>query len=193
MAKDVAALKKTDGGDILVYGSATLVKALPEFVDARNGFAQPALALVRPHLVKQAKACGIAMAAIRDSHHFGALGLDVEPFATEGLIAMSFVNGVARMVPDGGRKPVYGTNPMAFAAPREGQPVVFDQASSAMANGDIRLAAREGRPVSEGIGLDRNRATFLRVAIHASRAVAARVYFTCCRTPVWTPNEENLA
>ena len=28
VAKDVAALKKADGGDILVYGSATLVKAL---------------------------------------------------------------------------------------------------------------------------------------------------------------------
>jgi dihydrofolate reductase len=28
VAKDVPALKKTDGGDILVYGSATLVKAL---------------------------------------------------------------------------------------------------------------------------------------------------------------------
>jgi dihydrofolate reductase len=28
VAKDVAALKKTDGGDILVYGSATLAKAL---------------------------------------------------------------------------------------------------------------------------------------------------------------------
>lgn len=28
VAKDVAALKKTDGGDILVYGSATLVKSL---------------------------------------------------------------------------------------------------------------------------------------------------------------------
>lgn len=28
VAKEVAALKKTDGGDILVYGSATLVKAL---------------------------------------------------------------------------------------------------------------------------------------------------------------------
>jgi dihydrofolate reductase len=28
VAEDVAALKKTDGGDILVYGSATLVKAL---------------------------------------------------------------------------------------------------------------------------------------------------------------------
>jgi dihydrofolate reductase len=28
VVKDVAALKKSDGGDILVYGSATLVKAL---------------------------------------------------------------------------------------------------------------------------------------------------------------------
>lgn len=126
-------------------------------VDAANGFAQPALELVRPHLSAKARFAGIAMAAIRDSHHFGALWADVESFAAEGLVAMSFVNAIARVVPFGGRQPVYGTNPMAFAVPRAGHPpLVFDQASSAMSNGDLRLAAREGRAVPLGTGVDKN-------------------------------------
>lgn len=126
-------------------------------VDARNGFAQPALALAAPRLIKKCRANGIAMASIRDSHHFGALWLDVEPFAAKGFIALSFVNAVSRVVPHGGRKPLFGTNPMAFAVPRSGHlPLVFDQASSAMANGDLKRAAQQGREVDPGIGVDRD-------------------------------------
>lgn len=126
-------------------------------VDAKNGFAQPALELVQPMLAARARTFGIALAAIRESHHFGALWLDVEPFAREGLVALAMVNATARVVPFGARTPVYGTNPMAFAVPRAGgPPIVFDQASSAMSNGDVRLAAREGRPVPVGTGVDRN-------------------------------------
>jgi delta1-piperideine-2-carboxylate reductase len=126
-------------------------------VDACNGFAQPALSLAAPRLVERAGANGIAMACIRDSHHFGALWLDVEPFAANGFIALACVNAIARVVPHGGRKPVFGTNPMAFAVPRAGQlPLVFDQASSAMANGDIKLAAKDRRTVDDGVGVDRD-------------------------------------
>lgn len=124
-------------------------------VDASNGFAQPALALAAPKLMEKARDNGIAMVCIRDSHHFGALWIDVEPFAAEGFIALSNVNAIARVVAHGGRKPVFGTNPMAFAVPRQGRlPLVFDQASSAIANGDIRLAAKEGRSIGLGAGVD---------------------------------------
>jgi len=127
-------------------------------VDAKNGFAQPAFAAARDLLVGRAREYGIALLAVRRSHHFSALWPDVEPFAEkEGLIALSFVNSFACVVPHGGRKPVFGTNPIAFAAPRNGEPpFVFDQASSAMANGDVQIAAREGRLLPEGMGVDRN-------------------------------------
>lgn len=125
-------------------------------VDARNGFAQPALAAGTPLLLEKVKACGIALLAVRQSHHFGALWPDVEPFARQGLVALSFVNSFACVVPIGGSKPVYGTNPIAFAAPRAGgDPIVFDQAASALANGDVRIAAREGRSLPPGSGVDR--------------------------------------
>ncbi|MFO1105301.1 MAG: Ldh family oxidoreductase [Amaricoccus sp.] len=126
-------------------------------VNARNGFAQPALAAGRPLAVAKARATGAAVLAIRDSHHFSALWPDVEPFAEEGLVALSFVNSFAVSVPHGGRTPVFGTNPLAFAAPvADAPPLVFDMATSAMAHGDVMLAAREGRSVPPGTGLDRD-------------------------------------
>jgi delta1-piperideine-2-carboxylate reductase len=124
-------------------------------VDARNGFAQPALRKAAGAAMAAAGEAGVAMISIRGSHHFGALWLDVEPFARAGLVALAFVNSVARMVPFGGRKPVFGTNPMAFACPRRfGDPLVFDQSSSAVAFGDIKLAAIAGRALPEGAAVD---------------------------------------
>lgn len=127
-------------------------------VDARNGFAQPALAAARPLLLDKVRCCGSALLAIRDSHHFSALWPDVEPFAREGFVAMSFVTGLACVIPPGGRQPIFGTNPMAFASPVAGaDPLVFDHATSALSNGDVRIAAREGHTVHPGAGVDRNR------------------------------------
>ena len=127
-------------------------------VDARNGFAQVALAAARPVAIAKARATGICLVAIRDSHHLGALWIDTEPFAREGLVALAFVNSVKRVAPFGGHAPFYGTNPMSFAAPRKGRdPLVFDQASSAMAFGDIKMAQIEGRSVPPGTGVDRDR------------------------------------
>ncbi|MGY4495824.1 Ldh family oxidoreductase [Pseudomonas sp. TE3610] len=125
-------------------------------VDAANGFAQPALAAARPLLVDKAREAGIAVLAIRNSHHFAALWPDVEPFAREGVLALSLVNSMTCVVPHGGRKPLFGTNPIAFAAPCEGHdPIVFDMATSALAHGDVQIAARQGQPVPAGTGVDR--------------------------------------
>ncbi|MBA1290480.1 Ldh family oxidoreductase [Pseudomonas japonica] len=124
-------------------------------VDAGNGFAQPALAAARPLLIAKARHAGIAVLAIRNSHHFAALWPDVEPFAEEGLIALSVVNSMTCVVPHGGKRPVFGTNPIAFAAPCAGRgPLVFDMATSALAHGDVQIAAREGHTLPEGAGVD---------------------------------------
>lgn len=124
-------------------------------VDAANGFAQPALAAATPLLIEKVKSAGIAILAIRSSHHFAALWPDVEPFAEQGLVALSVVNSMTCVVPHGAQKPLFGTNPIAFAAPRAGgQPIVFDLATSAIANGDVQIAARAGRTLPAGMGVD---------------------------------------
>ncbi|MBC3453266.1 Ldh family oxidoreductase [Pseudomonas mosselii] len=124
-------------------------------VDAKGGFAQPALAAARPLLVEKARTAGIAVLAIHNSHHFAALWPDVEPFADEGLVALSVVNSMSCVVPHGARKPLFGTNPIAFAAPCAGHdPIVFDMATSAMAHGDVQIAARAGEQLPPGMGVD---------------------------------------
>ncbi len=126
-------------------------------VDAANGFAQPALAAARGLLVEKARSAGIAVLAIRNSHHFAALWPDVEPFAEEGLVALSVVNSMTCVVPHGASKPLFGTNPIAFAAPRAGgSPIVFDLATSAIAHGDVQIAARKGHTLPAGMGVDKH-------------------------------------
>lgn len=124
-------------------------------VDACNGFAQPAFLEARDSFVDCVKANGIAFMAIRNSHHFGALWPDVTPFAQEGLLAISLVNSFACSIPVGASKPLFGTNPIAFAAPIDGSaPLVFDFATTSMANGDVQIAAREGKMLPHGMGVD---------------------------------------
>ncbi len=126
-------------------------------VDAKGGFTQPAFFAARPLLIEKVRQNGVAVLAIRRSHHFSALWPDVEPFAEEGLVALSVVNSMACVVPHGGKKAVFGTNPIAFASPRAGAaPFVFDQASSAIAHGDVQIAARAGHELKPGMGVDRD-------------------------------------
>ena len=141
--------------------------------DADNGYAQVALAASRSLLLEKAKRNGIALLAIRNSHHFAALWPDVEPFAAAGLVALSFVNTRSRVAPWGATKRLLGTNPMAFACPRrDGPPMVWDQASSVMAMGEVMLAARDGHDIPGEVGIDaQGRATTDPKAIMAGGAL----------------------
>jgi delta1-piperideine-2-carboxylate reductase len=137
----------------------TVVQVTPSAirVDAANGFAQGALQAGKPLLMEAARSQGIACLAIRNSHHFGSLWADVEPFADAGFVALSFVNTRSLMVAPGATRKVLGTNPMAFAAPRSvGASLVWDQASSVMAQGDVLIAAKSGAPLQSGAGVDKH-------------------------------------
>jgi delta1-piperideine-2-carboxylate reductase len=125
--------------------------------DGRNGFSLPVLAMAAEPLMAKARTNGIAVLSVRKAHHFSAVWPDIEPFAREGFLALATVNSMASVVPHGGHRKLYGTNPLGFAVPRAGRdPLVFDQASSAMANGDVQIARREGRQLPEGTGIDRD-------------------------------------
>ena len=124
-------------------------------VDAANGFAQVALEAAQAAVLERVQASGVAVLAIRNSHHLSALWPDVEPFAQQGCIALAMVNSFACVVPHGGRRAVLGTNPIAFAIPREVPgPIVADLATSAIPNGDVQMAALSGEPLPEGVAVD---------------------------------------
>ncbi len=125
-------------------------------IDAAHGFAYPAINLAIAHLPSAAKKNGVAAAGIRRSHHCGAIGRHVERLAEQGLVAFAFTNTPDAMAPWGGTKRLYGTNPIAFAAPqRDAAPVVIDLALSQVARGKILTASQKGEPIPEGWATDK--------------------------------------
>jgi delta1-piperideine-2-carboxylate reductase len=124
-------------------------------VDGDRGFAPPAVDTARHALVPLARTQGLAAAAIADVFHFTALWADVEPLVEAGLVAFCCTAYMPSVAPAGASVPFFGTNAMAFGWPRpDGGTLVFDQASAAMAQGEIQIAARDGRRVPEGVGVD---------------------------------------
>jgi (2R)-3-sulfolactate dehydrogenase (NADP+) len=124
-------------------------------IDACHGFAYPAMNAALAILPQMARENGIACAGIRRSHHCGAAGHPVERLAKDNLIGLMFANGPAAMAPWGGSKPVFGTDPIAFACPLpDAEPIVIDLSLSKVARGNILTAKQKGEKIPEGWALD---------------------------------------
>ncbi len=123
--------------------------------DADNGFSHAAFAETADDFHALAKRQGVAALAIRHSSSAGVVGWFVERTANAGLIALGFANSSALMAAWGGRKRFFGTNPIAWAVPREGHPpLVVDMATSQVAYVTVKRHAEEGKPIPLGWGLD---------------------------------------
>lgn len=124
-------------------------------IDAGHGFAFPALDLALKLLPGMAHEAGIAAAAVHRSHHAGVLGLTVERAAEAGLAALMVANSPGAMAAWGGRRALFGTNPIAFATPLAGgEPVVVDLSLSQVARGKVMAARQRGEAIPEGWALD---------------------------------------
>lgn len=124
-------------------------------IDAMHGFAYPALDLARTELTARAQKFGIAAATIRRSHHCGQAGYQVERLADAGYIGLMFANSPKAIAPWGGQRALFGTNPIAFAAPRrDAAALVIDLSLSKVARGKIMHAAKAGESIPVGWALD---------------------------------------
>jgi (2R)-3-sulfolactate dehydrogenase (NADP+) len=124
-------------------------------VDARHGFAYPAIAAGLQAVVDAVAQTGVGVVTIGRSHHSGVAGHHVEDLASRGLVAVMFTNNYARISAAGGRRPRFGTNPIAFACPRPSKPpLVVDLSMTVVAAGKIVMAARQGDPIPAGWAYD---------------------------------------
>ena len=143
-----------------VDGQAVPVLARPRpgtvTVDAKSGFAHPAIARGLPLLIAAARENGIACLAVRNSYNCGVLGHHAEALAQAGLVALCFTNAPASIAPAGGTRPVVGTNPVALALPdgAGGARIVIDQSASVVAKSELVKRAKAGSPIPEGWALD---------------------------------------
>ena len=107
--------------------------------------------------IQRARGNGIGLAGIRNSAHVGVLGIHLEPLAAAGLVGFAFTNSPAAIPAWGGKKALFGTNPVAAVFPRRNQqPIVIDLALTTVVRGKIMMAMRRGERIPEGWALDRD-------------------------------------
>ncbi|WP_028563698.1 Ldh family oxidoreductase [Paenibacillus pinihumi] len=125
-------------------------------VDAKGGIAQLGFDRAFEELHTRASVYGVTIFTLKNSYTAGELGYYVRRLARKGLVALAATNGCALLAAGQSSEAVYGTNPLAFAAPVDNRaPLVIDQASSATAFVNIRQAAEQGEMIPEGWAIDR--------------------------------------
>lgn len=124
-------------------------------VDAGGGLAFGACALAVREAIAAARELGVGFAGVVRSHHCGVLVDHLRPAVAAGMVGLAFGNSPAAMPAAGGKRPLFGTNPVAAAFPRAAHdPLLIDLSLSEVARGKLMVAAKEGRPIPLGWALD---------------------------------------
>lgn len=105
---------------------------------------------------EKAKAVGVGAVAVHSSDHFGAAGIYAARAAQRGMVSLVTSNGFTKcVVPAGGARPMFSTNPIAFGAPaKRNAPLTLDIATSTASIGKVNLAWLAGKTIPAGWVVD---------------------------------------
>ena len=124
-------------------------------LDGCGGLGAPAGEFAMESVILKAKSSGMAFAAIRNSNHFGIAGYYAMMALGEDMIGLAMTNTAALGVPTFAREVMFGTNPIALAAPAGSErPFVLDMATTVVTRGKIETCARQGRSLPPGWAVD---------------------------------------
>lgn len=136
----------TDSGSMLV-------------LDAKHGIGQSVTFEAMKMAIERAKLTGVCLMGLRHSHHLGRVGHWAEQAVKANLISIHFTNAVSQhwVAPYGGAEARFVTNPFTVGIPRskeQGGPIILDFATSAIAQGKVRVAYNAGKAAPDGALID---------------------------------------
>jgi LDH2 family malate/lactate/ureidoglycolate dehydrogenase len=119
--------------------------------DAGNGLGAVAGHRAMGMVIEKAKKVGLSLITVKNSNHYGAAAYFAKMALPHDMVGFTATNAVSTMAPWGGYVPYFGTNPFAVAIPAGRElPIVADMATSVVARGKIRLAAKKGQSIPLG-------------------------------------------
>jgi uncharacterized oxidoreductase len=147
-------------GGVKLNAHAKVVRDAPSLavIDGQVGMGQVIGGEAMQIGIAKAKKHGLAMIALRHSGHLGRIGDWTEMCAEAGLASIHFVNvvgAISIVAPFGGTDARTSTNPVSVGMPRaDGRHVIFDAATSKLAEGKVKVAFNKGVELPEGALLD---------------------------------------
>lgn len=148
-------LKPNTHAAVVVDSGAILV------IDGQSGYGQVVAGEAMDLGIERAREQGVALVALRNSHHIGRVGAWGEMCAGAGFVSMHYVNAHGHepiVAPFRGAEARFATNPYCCALPAMGnRPMtVLDMATSKVALGKIRVALNKGEAVAPDTLIDRD-------------------------------------
>ena len=124
-------------------------------LDADDGFGQVAGVLATDRAVELARATGLGVVGVQRSNFYGTGAYYIQRAAEAGMISLALSNSFPKVAAHGGYRPVLGTNPFAFGAPRrDGRALILDMSTAGLAGSTVRAYQREGLDLPEGLVVD---------------------------------------
>ena len=124
-------------------------------VDANGAMGIPVAWRTMKQVIEKAQNCNLAMGMVGNSNHFGIAGFYAMMALEHDMLGFAFTNTAALGVPTGGRDVVFGTNPLAFAAPAEKyQAFVLDMSTTTVTRGKLEVYDRQNQPLPPGWAVD---------------------------------------
>jgi LDH2 family malate/lactate/ureidoglycolate dehydrogenase len=147
---------RLDGGLIVSGREPVLEWTAPGTLraDGRDGFGPVVAGRVLAALLARVPETGVAVGAVRRSHHLGMLAPYAERVAREGAVGIILTTSEALVHPWGGRGALVGTNPIAIGVPARGGPVCLDMSTAEVSAGKILDYGARGLALPPGWAVD---------------------------------------
>ncbi len=127
-------------------------------VDGQRGMGPSVADQAMDMAIERAQKHGVVAVGLRNAHHIGRIGHWAEKAVAAGMISVHFTNALSRpamVAPFGGAEGRFVTNPFTVGIPRpNGDPIVLDFATSALAHGKVRVAHNKKVKVPMGSLID---------------------------------------
>lgn len=137
--------------EVLMETSSSLV------IHAHGAMGAPVSAKTMLAIIDKARTNGSAFGCVRDSNHFGIAGYYAMMAMPQDMIGIAMTNTAALGVPTFGRQVMFGTNPLAFAAPADKEiGFVLDMATTVVTRGKIEIYERQSKDLPQGWAVDKN-------------------------------------
>lgn len=127
-------------------------------IDAKGSPGMLAAPLAVNEAIRIGKENGIGIVGVKGTYNStGSVSYYMEKIAKEDLIGIAFIQSINNLIaPFGTKKPLFGTNPIAFGVPADPKPFVFDMSTSAIAYGNVMNAKINNKKLPENVAIDKD-------------------------------------
>jgi len=125
-------------------------------IDAHGAMGAPVSVKAMEMIINKAQTNGSAFGCIKNSNHFGIAGYYARMALKKDMLGIAMTNTAALGVPTFGRQVMFGTNPLAFAAPADKEHAfVLDMATTVVTRGKIEVYDRLEKELPDGWAVDK--------------------------------------